>query len=245
MLTHSNILTNLAAISVGLDIYDADVMSNWMPLYHDMGLFGFHLTPVFALSNHYLIDPVDFVKKPSIWLDAMDKVKCTITGCPNFGQALLLRYLKNREEKQWDLSSLKAIVNGAEPISNRIMSDFMHRLSVFNLKKEAMMPAYGMAAATLAISFADLWTEPVVTTFNRTLLQGEGIAKMEADSASEMIELVSVGKALNDIEIRILDEGGNLLGENNEGNIQIRGKELRRAITTISPKPGVPSIRIG
>jgi acyl-CoA synthetase (AMP-forming)/AMP-acid ligase II len=223
MLTHKNILTNLAAISVGLDIYDEDVMSNWMPLYHDMGLFGFHMTPVFAHSRHYLIDPVDFVKKPSLWLDVIEKVKSTITGCPNFGQALLLRYLKNRDDQRWDLSSLKSIVNGAEPISNRIMSEFIDKLSFHSLRREAMMPAYGMAEATLAITFADLWKEPVVTTFNRVLLQQEGKVKAEEAHSTEGIELVGVGKCLNDIEIRILDEEGMILGENEEGHIRIRG----------------------
>jgi len=223
VLTHKNILTNLAAISVGLDISDADVMTNWMPLYHDMGLFGFHLCPVFAQSNHYLIDPVDFVKKPAIWPDIMDKVRCTITGCPNFGQALLLRYLKNRDEQSWDLSSLKAIVNGAEPISNRIMSDFLKRLSVHRLRKESMMPAYGMAETTLAITFSELLKEPVITSFNRTMLQKEGKAKVETDNASEMLELVSVGKALNDTEIRVVDEKGHEVEDQIDGNIQIRG----------------------
>lgn len=223
MLTHKNILTNLAAISVGLDIYDEDVMTNWMPLYHDMGLFGFHMTPVFAHSRHYLIDPVDFVKKPSLWLDVIEKVNSTITGCPNFGQALLLRYLKNRDDQRWDLSSLKSIVNGAEPISNRIMSEFIDKLSVHNLRKEAMMPAYGMAEATLAITFADLWKEPLVTTFNRILLQQEGRVKPEPVQSVEGIELVSVGKNLNDTEIRILDDEGKSLGENEEGHIQIKG----------------------
>lgn len=223
VLTHKNILTNLAAISVGLDISDEDVMANWMPLYHDMGLFGFHLCPVFAKSNHYLIDPVDFVKKPTIWLDVMDKVRCSITGCPNFGQALLLRYLKNRDEQSWDLSSLKAIVNGAEPISNRIMSDFLKRLSAHRLRKESMMPAYGMAETTLAITFSELLKEPVITSFNRTMLQKEGRVKVEKDNASEMLELVGVGKPLNDIEIRVVDERGKILEDQIDGHIQIRG----------------------
>jgi len=223
VLTHHNILTNIAAISIGLDLSDEDVAVNWMPLYHDMGLFGYHLCAVFAKCNQYLIDPVDFVKKPTIWLDIMSKMRCTITGCPNFGQALLLRYLKNREEKSWDLSSLKAIINGAEPISHRIMADFLDKLSGYRLRKESMMPAYGMAEATLAVSFSELLKEPVITAFNRTILQKEGRARLETDNASEMLELVSVGKLLNDIDLRLLDEGGQLVEEQMVGHIQIRG----------------------
>jgi len=226
MLSHRNILTNLAAISVGLDIYDHDIMNNWMPLYHDMGFFGFHLTPVFAGSDHYLIDPVEFIKKPAIWLDSMEKSRCSITGCPNFGQALLLRYLKNRDEHSWDLASLKAIVNGAEPISTRIMTEFMRKLSGSRLRKEAMMPAYGMAEATLAITFFDLWKEPVITSFNRTLLQQDNKALPETANNAEMLELVSLGTALDDIDIRIVDDNGNEVDEQHVGNIRIRGKSI-------------------
>lgn len=226
VLTHRNILTNLAAISIGIDLGDDDVSVNWMPLYHDMGLFGYHFCALFAQNNQYLADPVDFVKKPSVWLDIMDQVKCTITGCPNFGQALLLRYLKNREDKKWDLSPLKVILNGAEPISTRIMSEFLDKLSEYGLKKEAMMPAYGMAEATLALTFSKLLTEPVITAFNRKLLQGEGIAMPESENAAESIEFVSVGYALNDVEIRILDEGGQVLEEKHEGHLQIRGASV-------------------
>lgn len=223
MLTHKNILTNHASIGVGLDISDTDVFTNWMPLYHDMGLIGYHILPVFCQTNHFLIDPVDFVKKPSIWLDVMNNVRCTITGCPNFGQALLLRYLKNREDSDWDLSSLKGIVNGAEPISSRIMADFLDRLARHGLRKGAMMPAYGMSEATVAISFSELLKEPVVTAFSRSMLQKAGIAIIENENAAEMIELVSVGKALPDTEIRVVDDAGNELGDQADGNIQIRG----------------------
>lgn len=226
MLTHRNILVNIAAICVGLDIHKSDVMCNWMPLYHDMGLFGFHICPVFAQSNHYLIDPVEFIKKPTLWLDVIEHSGSTITGCPNFGQALLLRYLKNRQESGRNLSSLKAIVNGAEPISNRIMSEFTGKLSVSGLRKEVMMPAYGMAENTLAITFADLWSEPLVMNFNRTLLQAQGIAVREEKKSGETVELVSVGKALNDVEIKIADDDGNGLAEGMEGHIRIRGKSV-------------------
>ncbi len=223
VLTHKNILTNIAAICVGLDVYDNDVYSSWMPIYHDMGLFGYHFCPLFAQNNHYLIDPVNFVKKPSLWLDVMEEVKCTITGCPNFGQALLLRYLKNRESKKWDLSSLKAIVNGAEPISPRIMYDFLNSLSDHKLKKESMIPAYGMAESTLAITLSELFKVPVTTPFNRTILQKQGKAVVEKNVVSEVIELVSVGKPLNDVEIRVVSEKGDPLADNLEGQIQIKG----------------------
>jgi acyl-CoA synthetase (AMP-forming)/AMP-acid ligase II len=223
ILTHKNILPNLAAICAGLDVDETDVYASWLPLYHDMGLFAYHICPILAMANQYLIDTIDFIKKPALWLDIIDKTRSTISGCPNFGQVLLLRYLKNREDKSWDLSSLKAIVNGAEPISNRIMSDFMNRLFIYNLRKESMMPAYGMAEATLGISFAELSEVPLVNSFNRTMLQKEGVAYIEKENAAEMTEMVSVGKAINDTEIRVVDEEGHQVEDTVDGNIEIRG----------------------
>jgi len=222
-LTHKNILTNLEAIGIGLDLSDEDVESSWMPLYHDMGLFGFHICSLFGFSSHYLIEPIDFIKRPSLWLENMSKVKCTITGCPNFGQALVLRSMKSQEEKDLDLFSIKVIVNGAEPISNRIMTEFLDRLSIYGLRRESMMPAYGMAENTLAITFSELLHEPVITSFNRTLLQKEGKAVKETRHTHDIIELVSVGKELKNVEIRILDENRKIQIESNEGHIQIRG----------------------
>jgi acyl-CoA synthetase (AMP-forming)/AMP-acid ligase II len=226
MLTHKGILANIAAISLGIDLMDSDVAVNWMPLYHDMGLFGYHLCAVFAQCNLFMIEPVDFIKRPSLWLDIMDETRCTISGCPNFGQALLLRYLKNKEDKKWDLGSLKVILNGAEPISTRILKEFLDKLSVYGLKKEIMMPAYGMAEATLAITFSGLLQEPVITAFNRDKLQKERKGLPIASNPGDMIELVSVGKALSDIEIRILDEEGKIVADQAEGLIQIRGASV-------------------
>jgi acyl-CoA synthetase (AMP-forming)/AMP-acid ligase II len=226
MLSHENILTNNNAIGNGLELHHEDITVNWMPLYHDMGFIGFHLTPVFACSSHYIIEPSDFVKRPAIWLDVMDAVRCSITGCPNFGQALVLRYLKNRNPGTWDFSHLKAVINGAEPISTRIMSEFLAVLSPNKLKKAAMMPAYGMAEATLAITFFDLWKEPVITNFHRTKLLREGVAVPETINHHEMLELVSVGKALDDIAISIVSEEGTDVDEQHVGNIRIRGKSV-------------------
>jgi acyl-CoA synthetase (AMP-forming)/AMP-acid ligase II len=226
ILTHKNILSNLLSISVGLDFTLKDITVNWMPLYHDMGLIGYHLAPMFGQYNQYLIEPIDFIKRPSLWLDIMDKVRCTTTGCPNFGQALLLRYLKNKDNLHWDLSSIKAITNGAEPISVKIMTEFMDRLRPFKLRSESMMPVYGMAEATLAINFSELLKAPVIHSFNRTILQREGKAIEETEDENMMIELVSVGKPLSDVEIRIVDEQGHVTGERTDGLIQIKGASV-------------------
>jgi acyl-CoA synthetase (AMP-forming)/AMP-acid ligase II len=106
------------------------------------------------------------------------------------------------------------------------MKEFLNKLSEYGLKKEAVMPAYGMAEATLAITFSGLLQEPVITAFNRDKFQKEGKAVPANSNSGDIIELVSVGKALSDIDIRILDEEGNTVTEQKEGLIQIRGASV-------------------
>lgn len=226
ILTHKNILSNLEAISQGLDFQITDKTVNWMPLYHDMGLIGYHLAPAYGQYNQYLIDPVDFVKKPTIWLDVMEKVSCTITGCPNFGQALLLRHLKNKSDVSWDLSSIKAVTNGAEPISVRIMSEFIDKMKPFGFKKEAMMPVYGMAEATLAISFTKLGEGPTITNFDRKALINKNKAIETVRKETPYQEIVSVGKALKDIHIRITDDKDRILEQGFIGHVQLNGSSI-------------------
>ncbi len=223
MLTHRNIMTNLRAIGEGLDFNFSDRTVSWMPLYHDMGLVGYHLAPLFGKYDQYLIEPVDFIKRPSLWLDTMDRVHCTITGCPNFGQALLMRSIKNKESGMWDMSSVKAVTNGAEPISVKVMTEFIEMMAPYKFRKEAMMPVYGMAEATLAVTFSDLHRGPVITAFNRKILQKENRAvKINACNANS-IELVSVGKALKNVEIRLVDAQGREVDDSIVGQIEIRG----------------------
>lgn len=227
LLTHKNILTNIAAINVGFDSNVQDKMINWMPLYHDMGLVGYHLTPLLGYYDQYHIDTVDFIKHPFIWLDVIDHVRGTITGCPNFGQALLLRHLKRNHANRWDLSSMKAIANGAEPISVDIMREFMERLRPYSLKAEAMMPVYGMAESTLAVTVSPLLKGPSVVPFDRKALHHDLKAIPAHTSDRSQVRLMpSVGKAINNMTFRIVDDHDKEVEEGNIGHIQIKGPSV-------------------
>ena len=224
LLTHENILANIQAISIGSKLTTEDRYANWMPLYHDMGLIGFHITPLYKSANQFHIQATDFIKRPFLWLDLLTEEKISSTGCPNFGQALILRHLKRKKSNDWDFTNLRVIFNGAEPISHSIMNDFIESLKPFNLKPEAMFPVYGMAESTLAISFSELTAKPLVQAFNRKSLQFENLAV--ADNNSSAQKIVSVGKPIKNIEIRIVDDDDNIVENNNIGHIQIKGKSV-------------------
>ncbi len=229
MLSHRNLIVNMDAIRIGLNAYYPDNIGNWMPLFHDMGLIGYHITPIYCNINQYHIETIDFIMKPGLWLDLMGLHKIAITGGTNFALALVLRYLKrNKPNQHWDFSSMKALLNGAEPISVKIMQEFVDALTPHGFDPRAMMPVYGMAEATLAISFTPLMQPSVIRAFNSTLLDRENRAQPVDPSDPGARMLSGVGVALNDIEIRILDEKDQPLKDGYTGFIQLKGDAITK-----------------
>lgn len=229
MLTHANVMVNMDAIRIGLDSHYPDNIGNWMPLFHDMGLIGYHLTPIYGFINQYHIETIDFIMKPGLWLDLMGKHEIAISGGTNFALALVLRFLgRLKSEPRWDFRAMKALLNGAEPISVTIMNDFVQALVPHGFKPEAMMPVYGMAEATLAISFTPLMTPSVIQAFHAGKLDRDNRVVQVDPSDPEARILSGVGVALNDVDIRITDEGDKPVADGVTGQIQLKGGSITR-----------------
>ena len=229
MLSHNNLMVNMDAIRNGLESNYPDNFGNWMPLFHDMGLIGYHITPIYCMVFQYQIETVDFIMNPGLWLNLMSRHKITISGCTNFGLALVLRYFTRKKPFiEWDFSAMRALLNGAEPISVKIMQDFVAALQPFGFRPEAMMPVYGMAEATLAISFAPLLKPAVSKAFEATLLDRENRAHEVEPSEPAARLLSEVGIALHDVEIRIADNDDKPLESAIAGHIQIKGTAITR-----------------
>lgn len=151
------------------------------------------------------------------------------SGCTNFGLALVLRHLsRSKSTCDWDLSGIKGLLNGAEPISVRIMQEFVAALTPYGFRPEAMMPVYGLAEATLAVTFAPLLKPSVVKTFDATMLDRENKAQPVDPAISSDRLLSEVGLALNNIEIRIVKDGDEPVEDGNSGHIQLKGKSITR-----------------
>ncbi|MCX6250124.1 MAG: AMP-binding protein [Bacteroidetes bacterium] len=229
MLTHNNLMVNMDAIRIGLDLHYPDNIGNWMPLFHDMGLIGYHLTPLYSISFQFQIESIDFIMNPGLWLNLMSQQKISVTGCTNFALALVLRYFNRKKPVfDWDFSGMKAMLNGAEPISVKIMQDFVDTLQPFGFRPEAMMPVYGMAEATLAISFSPLMKPSVVRAFDAFLLDCGNRAQPVGLSDPSARLLSEVGVALNDVEIRIVDDKDQILEEGFAGHIQLKGTGITK-----------------
>jgi acyl-CoA synthetase (AMP-forming)/AMP-acid ligase II len=160
MLTHTNLMANLSAIHETFAGAARDVMVSWLPPYHDMGLIGAILEPMYGGFAAVLMSPFHFLQKPLRWLTAISDHHGTISPSPNFGFELCLRKVDDRQRADLDLSSWRAAVNGAEPVRAETIDAFTARFADAGFTHTAFRPAYGLAEATLLVS-ADPVGEPV------------------------------------------------------------------------------------
>lgn len=225
LLTHKNIITNVNAIAVGGGYSEQDCTLSWMPLTHDMGLIGFHINMLVWNMRQCIMATDLFSRRPLMWLDKASEHKATVLCSPNFGYK---HYLKSLADKDvdLDLSSIRLIYNGAEPISVDICEQFLSRLSQYGLKRNSMFTVYGLAEATLAVAFPKLTADYRAIHLDRhDLIMGDKIEVVDRshpDAASFAIE----GPAVQDIEIKITAKDNATLDEDHIGDIQIKGPSV-------------------
>ncbi|WP_437727369.1 fatty acyl-AMP ligase [Sorangium sp. So ce861] len=224
MVTHRNLTVNSHAIMFdGLRSTPEDRGVSWLPLYHDMGLIGFVIAPLYALVPVMFLPTTAFIRRPSLWLDAIHKFRGTITFAPNFAFALATRAVTEAQAGQWDLSCLRALGCGAEPIQADVLRAFLDRFSKQGLRPESILPSYGMAEATLAITFSDLTARLTTDRVDAKAMQS-GKARPANGGAS--LELVSCGRPLPCHELIIAGPDGAPLGEREVGEIWVRGPSV-------------------
>jgi len=228
MLTHGNLVANITGANLVDKYQESDVGFSWMPLTHDMGLIGFYLI-LFAHRSHINLMPTDlFVRRPLLWLQLASKKRATLTSSPNFGYRHFLKVLGGRRLENVDLSCVRGIYNGAEPISVELVNEFMQTLAYTGLRHHAMYPVYGLAEACLAVSFPEHGADYRWIRANRHKL-GVGV-KIEVNPADarEVIELMCVGRPLPNMEVRIADDAHAPLADGHVGHILIRGPNVTR-----------------
>jgi fatty-acyl-CoA synthase len=221
-LTHANLLSNLAAIARYLRDEGAPnpVGVTWLPLYHDMGLIGNLLSAFYLPAPLVLLPPELFVAVPGAWLRAISRHRGTVTAAPNFAFGLCLKRIRDDELEGVDLSSWRVSLNGAEAVSAAVQRRFDERFARWGLRESALTPCYGMAEASLGVTF-----KPAGTSF-RTL--GVDAEKLALDGVAEpgTKELVSVGRPLAGVEVEIRDAAGVSLSPGRVGHIFVRGSSV-------------------
>jgi len=228
VLTHGNILANTRGATEAAGFTQNDVSLSWMPLTHDMGLIGFHLV-MFANRVHAHLMPTElFIRRPLLWLTFAARVRATILCSPNFGYKHYLKVLGDRAVEGLDLSAVRFIFNGAEPISVELCDEFLTRLAPARLARTAMYPVYGLAEASLAVSFPEVGAPLRVLTLNRHQMNAGSTVQPVAASDRDAVQLVSEGRAIPYCQVRIADDEDVELAADRIGHVHIRGDNVTR-----------------
>ncbi len=226
VLTHANVLANVDGILDGMAMRDDDVMSSWMPLTHDMGLIGFHLVPRLAGIDHVLMPTELFVRRPALWLEGASAHRASVLCSPNFGYEHCLKTWKPERAAALDLSRVRLVFNGAEPISAAVAQRFLDAYAGAGLAREAMFPVYGLAEASLAVSFPAVGAPLDVRHVARGSLGiGDPVRIVAADDPSALA-LVGVGRPIAHVEVRIADNAGSTLADGSVGRVLMRGPNV-------------------
>ena len=225
ILTHRNLITNMQAITNAAGYTSNDSMISWMPLTHDMGLIGFHLNPLFCGMPQYLIPTNLFIRNPLLWLDKTSEHKANIIASPNFGYRYFLKYLNDTINYNWNLSQIRIIYNGAEPISVKLCRDFLKSLSKYGLRINSMCPVYGLAEATLAVSISVIEDEVISIDLDRNKLSVGDDVLVNTDEKNS-VSFVNVGKPIDYCSIKIVDNQNCAVGNEIIGQIQIKGNNV-------------------
>ncbi|HXR20497.1 MAG TPA: non-ribosomal peptide synthetase [Steroidobacteraceae bacterium] len=228
VLTHANLLANIRGVSTAGEFHQDDVSFSWMPLTHDMGLIGFHLMAFANRIQSHLMSTELFVRRPLLWLQLAARVRATVLCSPNFGYRHYLKALGADRPADLELSSVRLIVNGAEPISVELCEEFLTRLAPTGLKRTVMFPVYGMAEASLAVSFPQPGAPYRAVCFDRARLGLNALASIVPSDSSAALQLMSVGRAVPYCELRVADAADQPLPAQHVGHIHIRGESVTR-----------------
>jgi len=230
-LTHGNLMANIKCIMQdGLKVTPEDQGVSWLPLYHDMGLIGFVLAPVVYRIPVVFLPPLLFLKRPIAWFQAITRHKGTVSYAPNFAFALAVKRIKERELEKIDLSTWRVAGCGAEPIRPETLETFAERFAPVGFSAKALLPSYGMAESSLAVSFTELGEGLKTIAVDPARLWGENtVVLSEADDA---VRLVSCGARFEGHDIAAFDPedtaGESSLPEDRVGELRIRGPSVMR-----------------
>lgn len=195
---------------------------SWLPLYHDMGIIGCVVPALLAAAELTLLPPEVFVLDPASWLRAISDHRGTVSSAPNFAYALCAEKVRDEELRGVDLSSWKVALNGAELVSAATLRAFAARFAKWGFAAEALSPVYGLSEAALAVTFSDLGRAFHARVFDERALLAEGRA-VESDRG---VELVSVGKPLSGIRVRVMDDHGRTCDDREVGRVWVESPSV-------------------
>ncbi|MBJ8344027.1 fatty acyl-AMP ligase [Antrihabitans sp. YC2-6] len=231
-ITHENFYVNAYAMIDRIKFQtDHDVMVSWLPLFHDMGMVGFLSVPMQYGAEVVSVTPLDFLRKPLLWAELISKYRGTVTAAPNFAYSLLARRLAQAPDSDLDLSSVRYMWNGAEPVDPDTMDALAEAGARFGLDPMALTPVYGMAETTLAVSVPDPGRGQVLDIVDADLL--EAVGRAVPATKGNVRKLATLGHLVDNLEGRVVDADGRVLGARGVGTIEVRGKAVTPGYITV------------
>lgn len=208
MVTHENIIANSKIIQKCFQNTSESVSVCWLPSFHDMGLIDGIIQPIFSGFPSVLMSPAHFLQRPARWFKAITKYRATYSGGPNFAFDFCVERIRDDELTNIDLSSLRCLYNGSEPIRAKTIHRFIERFSSVGFNEQKIFSCYGLAEATLAVTTSKLGTSPKIIN-------------------SSSSELVSCGGVYEDTNLKIVNpETKKECQENEVGEIWVSGKSI-------------------
>jgi fatty-acyl-CoA synthase len=226
MLPHRCVAANIDAIlaASGLE-HGRDVGVSWLPLYHDMGLIGLLATPMTTGMSLALAAPQDFLAAPARWMEWLHEFRGTATAGPNFAYALAARALRRMDTL--DLSAWRIAINGAEPIDPDAVASFVEAGARHGLQPGTMFPAFGMAEATLAVTFVTPGSGLSVDTVDRRVLETDAYAAPVGLDQPGAHRLAKLGRAIPGLQVRICERAsGRVMRDREVGELEITGESV-------------------
>ena len=239
-ITYGNLYSNVKAMVERAEFdFDTDVMVSWLPTFHDMGMVGFLTVPMTFGVELVKITPVEFLTGPLIWPQLITKYGGTTTAAPNFAYAIVGRRMARvDDDNAYDLSKLRIALNGAEPVDESAVQTFVDAGARFKMPAECVFPAYGMAEATLAVSFAPLFTGLTLDIVEADALEADNraVPVPEGDSrrgTDDVRSFALLGRPLDGLEAEIVNEAGARVGDREVGEIRLRGEAVTPGYLTM------------
>jgi acyl-CoA synthetase (AMP-forming)/AMP-acid ligase II len=232
MLSHRNLLANIACALAKLTPDEGTINVSWLPLYHDMGLIGGLFMPLYCACTLVLLSPQSFMFDPKRWLWAIHRYRGTASTAPNFAYQLLATRMSDAELAGLDLSSWQLALCGAEPVVPGTLEAFAERFAPYGFHREALTPVYGLAEVALAAVFPEVGRGPRYDAIDPDALAADAMAVpyLGDDTGGEImpIRLASVGQALPGFAMRIVGQDGQVLDERRVGEVELQGPSVMR-----------------
>ena len=233
-ISHRNVVSNAEAMFIGAQVdIETDVIVSWLPLFHDMGMTGFLTVPMYFGVELVKVTPMDFLRDTLLWATLIDKYKGTMTAAPNFAYTLFAKRLRRLAQPgQFDLSTLRWALSGAEQVEPADVEDLCDAGKPFGLRPEAILPAYGMAETTVAVSFSECGAGLLIDEIDADLLAV--LHRAVPATKGKTRRLATLGRLLQGLEARIVDEDGNILPVRAVGVIEVRGEPVTLGYETMA-----------